>query len=74
MKKNRKVTIKDVAERANVSITTVSLVLNNKSSTISKETIEKVKKCAYEINYFPDPIAASMITKNKDYWLYITKY
>jgi LacI family transcriptional regulator len=63
MKKNRKVTIKDVAERANVSITTVSLVLNNKSSTISKETIEKVKKCAYEINYFPDPIAASMITK-----------
>lgn len=60
---NEKVTINDVAKRANVSITTVSLVLNNKAKSISKKTIEKVKKAAHEINYFADPIAASMITK-----------
>ena len=38
---NEKVTINDVAKRADVSITTVSLVLNNKAKSISKKTIRK---------------------------------
>jgi LacI family transcriptional regulator len=61
--KSKKATIKDVANMANVSITTVSLVLNNKTDSISPETIEKVKACVKECNYFPNPSAASLITK-----------
>lgn len=61
--KLKKATIKDVAKMANVSITTVSLVLNNKPHSIGKETVEKVKECAMICNYTPNPIAASMITK-----------
>ena len=58
----KKATIKDVAKRANVSITTVSLVLNNKchSSNISKETIALVKKVAEELQYSKNFMASSL--------------
>ena len=60
-----KVTIKDVAKKANVSITTVSLVLNGKTSSanISKETIELVKKVAEELHYSKNYIASSLRSK-----------
>lgn len=58
-----KVTIKDIARKANVSSTTVSFVLNNKASHISPETIKKVKKVANDLRYVPNPIAISLVTK-----------
>ncbi|WP_284036904.1 LacI family DNA-binding transcriptional regulator [Neobacillus sp. 114] len=57
------VTIKDIAKKAGVSITTVSRIMNNKSEGIRKETCEKVLKVIEELNYKPNSIARSMITK-----------
>ena len=57
------VTIKDVAKRANVSITTVSLVLNNKAQNISKETIENVRRACRELNFERNHLATSLKTK-----------
>lgn len=58
-----KLTIKDIAERAGVSITTVSQILNNKGSRFSEETRSRVMRIVEETNYKPDFIAQSMITK-----------
>lgn len=55
-------TIKDVAERAGVSIATVSYVLNNRAN-VSPKTREKVLKAARELNYSPNRIAKSLKTK-----------
>ncbi|MGM9874041.1 MAG: LacI family DNA-binding transcriptional regulator [Bacilli bacterium] len=47
----KKVTIKDIAKETGVSLTTVSLVLNNKTSSISDATIEKVREACKKLNY-----------------------
>jgi LacI family transcriptional regulator len=52
-------TIKDVAERAGVSIATVSRALNDKSD-VSGETRERVRKVARSVGYSPDPAARSL--------------
>jgi LacI family transcriptional regulator len=44
MKKLKKVSMKDIADELNLSITTVSFVVNGKSESISAATIEKVKR------------------------------
>ena len=61
MSKNKTVTIKDVAKRANVSISTVSRVLNG-LDRVSPATEEKIKKAIQELNYVQNPVAAAMIT------------
>lgn len=58
-----KVTIKDIAKEAGVSITTVSLVLNNKPSRIPDETKERVLKVAKKYNYVPNSVAKSLVTR-----------
>ena len=57
------VTIKDVAKAANVSITTVSLVLNNKAESISKETVELVQQVCRDLNYQRNYFASSLKSK-----------
>lgn len=48
----KKVTIKDIAQRANVSPASVSMILNGKSITrFSEETINQVYQIAYELGY-----------------------
>ncbi|WP_281753196.1 LacI family DNA-binding transcriptional regulator [Neptunitalea chrysea] len=60
----KKVSIKDVAKKAGVSIASVSYVLNNrKDSRISEDTIKKVKNAAQELNYRPNKIAKSLKTQ-----------
>lgn len=59
-------TIKDVAQKAGYSITTVSLVLNNKKNNIPLKTRQKVLKAAKELNYTPNHMAVSMITKRSN--------
>ncbi len=59
------VTIKDIARKANVSITTVSKVMNNYSD-ISEETKKKVQKIIEDNNYRPNANARSLST-NKSY-------
>lgn len=58
-------TIKEVAEKAGVSISTVSKVLKNYSN-ISEETRQKVLKAVKELNYVPNSTASNLSSKNKD--------
>jgi ribokinase len=46
-------TIKDIASIVGVSVTTVSMVLNGKDETISKETREKVLQIVKQYNFRP---------------------
>jgi len=55
-------TIKEVAERAGVSIMTVSRVVNN-SKYVSPETREKVERTMKELGYVPNALAHGLITK-----------
>ena len=57
-----KVTIKDVARRANVSCATVSKALSG-SPEISDATRERVVKLSAEMGYTPNALARSMIIK-----------
>ncbi|HHY97537.1 MAG TPA: LacI family transcriptional regulator, partial [Firmicutes bacterium] len=56
------VTIKDIAERAGVSVNTVSRALNNKPE-ISPETREKIIEIARSLNYTPNILARSLVLK-----------
>ena len=59
-------TIQDVADKAGVSIATVSKVLNNKMY-VSPATREKVLRIVKELNYSPNVSAANLAkraTKN----------
>jgi len=57
----KRVTIKDVAERANVAIGTVSRYLNN--GYVSVEAAERIQKAIKELEYIPNAAARSMINK-----------
>ncbi|MBU3192448.1 LacI family DNA-binding transcriptional regulator [Clostridium algidicarnis] len=57
-----KIKLKDIAKEANVSITSVSLVLNNKPCRISSEKKDLIKKIAKDNNYTPNINARSLIT------------
>lgn len=54
-------TIKDIAEKTNLSITTVSLVLNNKPNKIAEKTKQKIFSAAKELNYIPNQVARAMV-------------
>ncbi|MEO8399789.1 MAG: LacI family DNA-binding transcriptional regulator, partial [Ignavibacteriaceae bacterium] len=56
-------TIKDVAKKANVSIATVSLVVNN-HSRISPQTKTKVNQAIKDLNYYPSRAARGLVSKN----------
>ncbi|MEG1926140.1 MAG: LacI family DNA-binding transcriptional regulator [Ruthenibacterium sp.] len=58
-----KYTIRDIAKKAGVSHTTVSLVLNSKNNRVSQATKDKVIAIAKEMNYSPNQIAVSLATK-----------
>lgn len=52
----KKISITDVARKANVSITTVSRVLN-KVNTVNKEIVERVDAAIAELKFKPNPTA-----------------
>ncbi|RSL29563.1 LacI family transcriptional regulator [Salibacterium salarium] len=56
------VSSKDVAKRAGVSQSTVSRVLNE-SDRVSKSNVDKVTKAMNELNYRPNSIARSLVSK-----------
>ncbi len=57
-------TIKDIANKTNLSITTVSLVLNNKESKISEKTKQLVLQTAKELNYRPNQLAIGLVKRH----------
>lgn len=63
MKKN--VTMQDIADQANVSLSTVSLCLNN-SGRISMDTRKRVLKLAKKLNYVPNLAARELAGKSSD--------
>ena len=58
-------TLKDVAERANVTVTTVSRVLNRRGA-ISKKTADRVFAAMQEIGYHPNEAARSLSGKSSN--------
>lgn len=59
---SRRPTIRDVAERAGVSIATVSRVLNDRAD-VSLETRERVREVARTVGYTADPAARGLVTQ-----------
>ncbi|MBR1585661.1 MAG: LacI family DNA-binding transcriptional regulator [Clostridia bacterium] len=55
-------TIKDVAERAGVSVATVSRMMN-KPDVVKPQTVKKIQKAMKELNYYPDVMARALQTK-----------
>lgn len=62
MKRNRIVTIRDIAKKAGVSVATVSHVIN-KTRFVSEELQDKVKKIMEELDYHPNLMAGSLRRK-----------
>lgn len=59
------VRLRDIAERAGVSVTTVSRVLNGRDGCgrISEKCVQSVRKIAAELDYRPDSAARAMVTR-----------
>ncbi|MBE7553073.1 MAG: LacI family DNA-binding transcriptional regulator [Anaerolineales bacterium] len=57
------VSIIDVAKKANVSITTVSRVLNGSPHPVSEETRARVLEAAEALNFSPSALAQAMVTR-----------
>ena len=60
--KPQRPTIKDIAEKAGVSKTTVSFALNE-PSRISEATYKRIMSVVAEVGYVPDPVARTLTTK-----------
>lgn len=57
------ITLKELAEKLNVSISTVSKVMNGKG-TVSDETRKRITETALKLNYTPNENARSLRTQN----------
>jgi len=57
------ITIKDIAKLCGVSIATVSRVINDKSEGVSEKTILRIRKVIADMDYHPNSVARSMVTK-----------
>jgi len=55
-------TLKDIAKRLNISVSTVSYALNGGSRTVPERVKRAVVEVARELNYRPNRLAQSMIT------------
>lgn len=58
-----KVTIRDIAREAEVSVTAVSLVLNGRPNNVSESTIDRIRAIAEKHHYSPNQTAVSLVTK-----------
>ena len=58
-------TLLNVAERAGVSVTTISRMLNNRVN-VSEKTRKKIYAAMKELNYYPNEIARSLTKKKSN--------
>lgn len=66
---NEKITIKDIAEMADVSVGTVDRVIHNRAN-VSQHSKEKIEAILKKINYHPN-VYASALAYNKSYTFYM---
>lgn len=59
-------TIKDIANYTGFSVTTISLVLNNKAKKIPSTTRETIMNAARELNYHPNQLAVGLVKKRTE--------
>ncbi len=59
----RQITIKEVAQAAEVSITTVSNVLNGRTAEMAETTLLRVRRAIRDLNYRPNNVARSLVTQ-----------
>jgi LacI family transcriptional regulator len=59
-----RVTLKDIADEARVSMMTVSNVVNGKRARVSPETIERIQRIVAERGYVPSASARSLAAKS----------
>ncbi|CAH0121495.1 LacI family DNA-binding transcriptional regulator [Paenibacillus sp. MSJ-34] len=62
----KRITIKDVAEKAGVSTAAVSYVLNGREGKVSEDTLAKIKQAISELNYIPDYSARSLASNRSN--------
>ena len=65
---NKKIRIKDIAERAGVSVGTVDRVLHNRPN-VSAASLDKVNNVLKELNYEPN-MYASALAYNRSFTFY----
>lgn len=58
----KRVTIKDVAQTAGVSVTTVSNVLNQRTEAMTEATLLRIQEAIRSLNYHPSRVARSLVT------------
>ena len=61
-----KVTLKEIAREAGLSVSTVSLVLNNRPCRITEENRRRIKAIAAAKHYVPNQIARSLVTQRSN--------
>ncbi|MHB8061106.1 MAG: LacI family DNA-binding transcriptional regulator [Ruminiclostridium sp.] len=58
-----RVTLKDIARETGLSVTTVSLVLNNKPNKISEKTKKLIFETTEKLNYHPNQLAVGLVKR-----------
>lgn len=59
-------TIKDIASYTGFSVTTISLVLNNKAKKIPKSTKDTILEAVEKLNYHPNQLAVGLVKKRTE--------
>ena len=62
MSSTRRVTIREIAEMSQVSVSTVSNVLNGRTTAMSAETLQRVRRVVAEVRYRPSSVARGLVT------------
>ena len=62
----KKVTIKDIAREAGVSVGAVSLILNDRPCRMSEQSKQRVKEIARQRNYVANQMARALVTRKSN--------
>ena len=65
MRAFRKATIREVASRAGVSTTTVSLFVGGREAVCSSETAQRIRQAVEELNYTPNSLTRGLRSKSQ---------